>query len=130
MLDAHRQQASGFQFERLAVPVQGADPAVLDALHVLVETGYGQAAFLHGFRLAVENLDFRVDEHPGLAFVLGQVHDDDLLVDVDLGGCQADALGIVHGLEHVVDQLPDVVRHRLHRLGDGAQARVRVFEDL
>lgn len=74
--------------------------------------------------------DRGVDEDARLAAVFAEVHDHDLQVHVHLGGGQADARGFVHGFKHVVDQLTQgVVEHR-HRLGDGAQARVREFENV
>ena len=130
MLDTNRQQPPGFQFQRFAVTAQRPDLAVLDPLNLFIEAGYRQTALLHRFFFAVQYFHLRVDKHPGLVLVLGQIHNDDLFVNVHLGGGKANARRIVHGLQHVVDQLAVGVRHLLNRLGDGAQAGIRVFENL
>ena len=53
------------------------------------------------------------------------------LVEVHLGGRQADAGRGVHGLEHVVDELLQLRSRSRGVIGFrlGAQTRVRVFED-
>jgi hypothetical protein len=66
--------------------------------------------------------DLGVDQHHRLVARFGGVHHDHALVHVDLGGRQAHALGGVHGLEHVVDQLADAVVDGGHGLGHGVQA--------
>jgi hypothetical protein len=71
-----------------------------------------------------------VDEHARFAAVFAEVHHHDLLVHVDLGRGQADARGFVHGFKHVVDQLTQGVVELRHRFGDGAQARIREFENV
>jgi hypothetical protein len=69
--------------------------------------------------------DLRVDQHQRLVALLGGVDHDHALVHVDLGGGQADAVGVVHGLQHVGDQGADARIDALHRLGHGVQARDR-----
>ena len=103
---------------------------MLYPLDVFIKTGYREAAFLHGFALAIQNLNLWVNKHPRFSLVVGQVHNDDLLVHVHLRSGQANAGRIVHGLEHVVDQRKVSVRQFINRLGDGAQTWVRVFENV
>jgi hypothetical protein len=73
-----------------------------------------------------------VDQHQALVAFFRHVDHDQALVHVDLGGGQADALGLVHGLEHVVDQ---PLQGGFGQFGGGngdrlgAQARVGEFED-
>jgi len=57
------------------------------------------------------------------------VDDDDALVHVHLCGGQADAFGLVHGLEHVVDQLANAVVHDGHGLGHLVKAGIWKGED-
>jgi hypothetical protein len=42
---------------------------------------------------------------------------------------QADAIGLVHGLDHVVDQAADSVIDLRHRLGNGVQTGVRILKN-
>ena len=60
---------------------------------------------------------FRVDQHQGLVALLRDVDHDHTFVDVDLRGGQPDALGVVHGLQHVGHQRADTVIDLRHRLG-------------
>ena len=48
---------------------------------------------------------------------------------VDLTGREADAIGLVHGLDHVVDQAADSVIDLRHRLGNGVQTGIRITKD-
>ncbi len=66
-----------------------------------------------------------------MRFVLlrGYIGHQQALVHVHLGRRQPDAGGLVHGLEHVVDQLPELIVHMLHRGGFFPQPRVRKFEN-
>ena len=93
MLDAHRQQPTGFYFKSFAIAIDSVDEAVPDALNILIKSRYRQATFLHGFQVAVEYLNFRVDEHPGFAVVLRQIHHDDLLVQA---AARSKATGRIH----------------------------------
>ena len=61
---------------------------------------------------------------------LGDVDHDHALVHVDLRRGQADAVGGVHRLEHVVDQFGGCARRPPHRLGHRVQARIGVAEDV
>ena len=46
--------------------------------------------------------DLRVDQHQLFFAVLGDIDDDDALMNVDLGRGQADAFLRVHGFEHII----------------------------
>ena len=48
---------------------------------------------------------------------------------VDLGGRETDALGGIHGLQHVIDQVTQWGVHGTHREGLGAQAGVWILQD-
>ncbi|SCZ18074.1 Uncharacterised protein [Acinetobacter baumannii] len=130
VLDAYRQQAFGDFLEGVAIAVEGLDPDLLRSVHVLVEAGYRQAAFLVLVHILGQRFELGVDEYPRLGLVFAEVHDHDALVHVHLGRGEADARGFVHGFEHVVDQLAHRVVDHLHRFGDGPQARIGEFENV
>ena len=81
-------------------------------LHFLVITGHRQAAFL-GDRHAVLLEDLRVDEDVRIFLVGRHVRDEQAPVNVDLRRGKADAWRGIHGLEHVVDQRPQLVIDRV-----------------
>src|SRR5215204_3165235 len=107
VLQTAREQIGGFQLERLAVAVHGAQGDAGGAVDVAEHFGNREAAFLTLRRTVREN-------------DLG-VHDNDRIVlDVDdrqalgppyLGRGEADAPRGVHGLEHVVGQATQLVGH-------------------
>ena len=116
VLDAGGEQFVRFYFEGVAVPVQGINPHSGRAFHLLVEPGHRQAAFFVGRQLIGEWGDLRVDVHLGLVALFGQIHHQQALVHVHLSGRQADAGGVVHGFDHVVDQFAKLVIYLFHRL--------------
>ena len=61
---------------------------------------------------------------------LAQVEYQHALGDVDLGRCQADARGGVHGLEHVVDEGPQRCVDLCDGLRTIAQSRIGKFQNL
>ena len=61
---------------------------------------------------------------------IGDVDDDDPLVNVHLGRRQADAFGLVHRLGHVVDQAANALVDLRDRAGDGLQPWVGVAKDV
>ena len=99
------------------------------ALDAIVNAGDGQAAFIasNTFRALPEH--FRIDQHHGLIALFGHIDDDQPFVNIHLCRCQANAIGFVHGFQHVGNQGANAVIHRLDRLGDGVQARVGITED-
>ena len=58
------------------------------------------------------------------ALLLVQIDHDHPLGNPDLHGGQADAVGGIHALGHVVDQLADLRIHLLHIGGDRLEARI------
>ncbi len=130
MLDAHREQAFGDHLVGFAVTIQRLDPHFLRTVDVLVEARYRQAAFLVLVHLVGQRFEFGIDEDSRLGPVFGQVHHHHALVHIDLRRGQADARSLVHGLEHVVDQLTKLVIDHIHRFGDGAQPRIGKFKDV
>ena len=96
-------------FEEFAFDVLGADfdPGV--ALDLFANVGEGEAAFFFGLLAAAVD-DFGIDEDEAVfgALVEADVDDGDLLGDGDLGGGEADALGGVHAVEHLVDELGEL----------------------
>ena len=62
--------------------------------------------------------------------VFAHVDHDDLLVDIELRGSQADPRGCVHGFGHVIDQLSGFGIDFLHAPGGLVQPRVGVLQDL
>jgi hypothetical protein len=60
---------------------------------------------------------------------VGRVDHDHALVHVDLGRGESDPIGVVHRLQHVVDQTADARIDFGHGLGHRVQARIRVSED-
>ena len=65
----------------------------------------------------------------GCVLVLAHVDHQQAQVHVDLGGGQADARRVVHGLEHVVDQLANAFIHGFDRFCHGAQAGIGELDD-
>ncbi len=66
----------------------------------------------------------------GGILLLGDVDGDDPLGHGDLDRGQADAGGVVHGLEHVVDQPPGLGINRFHRFGDQPEPLVGENNDV
>jgi hypothetical protein len=80
-------------------------------------------------RLAFAPEDFRIEEDPGLALVLGHVNDDEPVMPVHLGSGQADSGGGIHGLEHVGDlALQRRIEHG-HRRCLGAQPWIGILKN-
>ena len=129
VLDADRQHAVGIEGLQLPLGIQRAHAHGGGALHAVVDAGHRQAPLVAAHALGAGLDDLGIDEHQRAAAVLRHVDDDQALVHVDLRRRQADAVGLVHGFEHVVHELPDACIDRLHRAGDRVQARVWVTEN-
>ena len=61
--------------------------------------------------------------------LLAHVEHDHPPVYVDLGGGEPDALGGVHGLQHVVDQPSHRIIHDLDGLGGFPETGIRVLQN-
>src|SRR5574343_1710992 len=129
VLDAHGQQAIGLDVLLFAFAVQGLDFHGAGAFNAVVDAGHRQAAFVAPHAHLAGPGDLGVDQHQGLDALFGHIDHDQALVHIDLRGGQADAFGLVHGLEHVVDGLLQARVKSLHGLGHFVQARIGVSED-
>ena len=129
MLDADGQQAIGLDLARRALGIERAHLHPLGALDAVVDAGHRQAAFVAFHALVAGPQQLGVDQHQALVAFFRHVDHDQALVHVDLGGGQADALGLVHGLEHVVDQLAQGGIDRGDGLGHLVQAGVGVAKN-
>src|SRR6267142_554792 len=104
VLDANGKQALRFKRERVAVLIVGTNLHALRALDQLIDAGHRETSFLDvGYAGRFD--DFRVHEHYQGVAALGDVDDDHLLVQVDLGGGQPDAGRRVHGFGHIGNEL-------------------------
>ncbi len=128
MLDAYGQRTFGLHHDVLAVHVLRLDLYLQRAGDVGVQAGKRQAALLVDLR-AVLLQQLGVDQRQRLVAPLAHVGHQHPLVHVDLGGGQADAVGRVHGFEHVGHELLQLGVERGDRRGAGAQARVGELQD-
>jgi hypothetical protein len=128
VLHAYGKQIVGLELERFAFFVQGANFHTLGARHLLVDSGYGQAAFLVHL-LAVAFEDLGVDQRHQAGSVLADVDDDHALMHIDLGGGQPDAGCLVHGFGHVLHELAEFVIYLGDRFCNRVQKRIGVTED-
>ena len=62
--------------------------------------------------------------------VVGDAYRNDPQVHVHLRGRQADALGLVHALQHVLRELAHAVVDLRHRSGHGVQSGIGVAKNL
>ena len=131
VLDTLRQQPLAGELEGLAFSVQRLDGGLAVPLDLVVMPRHRQAALLDQLGGLGGN-DLGIDHHNRRIFLGRAVHDGESQRDTDLGGCQSNARGVVHGLEHVVDQCLQVVVELFDRLADIAETRiwmVKNFQD-
>jgi hypothetical protein len=74
------------------------------ARHLVVDLRHREAPFVAERHLVAGLDQLGVDQDERRVARFGGVDDDDPLVHVDLGRRQAHAFGLVHRLQHVVDQ--------------------------
>src|SRR5262249_19636849 len=114
-LDADRQNALNVALENSSRTVLRTHPDLGRPFDLLEDPGDRQAALLSiGDTLPREDLG--IDQHYGLVMSLRHVDHDQALVEIDLGSCEADAWGGIHGLEHVIDHTSELgveLRHGL-----------------
>jgi hypothetical protein len=106
MAEGAGEQALAGHRELLAMAVEGADSGPDGAANLLAKAWHAEAALLLDL-LALGGDDLRISQHQlrfGV-FSAGDVNDGDVARDADLRRGQADSLGCVHGLEHVLDEL-------------------------
>ena len=117
MLDADGEHALGVFLDRFALIVQVFELHQCRAFDLVVILGDREAALFIGQGLFRRPDDLGVHEETrrfGLVLAR-QVHDDHPLGDADLDRGEADAWGLVHGLQHVIHQ----GAHRIVDHGDG-----------
>ena len=129
MLDADCQQAIGFQLQRLAITPQGAHADLLSAGHRLIKSRHRQTAFL-AFLQPIAGDDFRVDQKQGLVTIIGDVRHQHAQMDIHLRGGKANALGGVHGFQHVVQHAAQGIVHCPHWSSPAAQAGIGKMQDV
>ena len=128
MLDTDRREALGIEFKRLPVAPEGAHAHRRCAPDLVVNARQRQAAFLYAV-LPVAAEDLRVDEYLRLVMAGTDIDNQQPFVHVDLSRRKPDAFGRIHGLDHVIGQLPQCIIDLDDGLGLGAQARVRILEN-
>lgn len=128
MLDADRQQAVGLQFKGFAVAVQRLHPDAVMAGDVFKMAWHRQAAF-KVFLAAAQRFESWIDEYQRRVLFFGNIQYQQALVYIHLGCRKTNAGGGVHGLKHVIDELPQGVIDALDWLGNGAQARIGKLKD-
>ena len=110
----------------LTLPVPALHGAFHRTAYIPLESGYAQTAF------GPELLPFlgdnlRIDQFDQPAVLLTAIHHDNAFKNADLGRGQSDALGLVHGIRHVVQKFLDVRGDLRNRLGQLTKHRVRFF---
>src|SRR3954464_10757296 len=128
----------GFEAVLLSVPAEKVDDDAAVTRHLFVLVGNREATLGIG-EFALRSADDRVDEPEetfalllrGFAFLrlLLDVDGDDVLMHADLRSGEADAVGLVHGLGHVVAQLADGGVHRADGLALFLQPGIRPDDD-
>lgn len=113
-----------------AIDVVSADNDLLGASDVFAKLRNAQAAFtLRVLPLGVNDLGVGEDELGIGVFFECDINHGQPLGDADLWRGQANALGFVHGLKHVCDQLLETVSELGHRLGRFFQNWVSKLND-
>ena len=132
VLQANGQQPARLQLLLLAVEVEILHPHLRRPLDVLVEFRDREAALLVHALLVRRPHHLRIDEDALhlVVVLLRQVHGDDALGHADLDGGEPDAGRLVHGLEHVGDELLHLRVDLLDRFGDEPQPLVGEDQDV
>lgn len=145
MLDGTGEEPGGFEGDGLVFLVGGTDTDAGGAGDLGRDAREAQAAFDAGVGFA-EEFDFGVDEdhghvvvgrnflavHPHLAGAIGDVadvEDAELNGASDLLGGEADAIGFVHGFDHVGSQSEDFLINGGDAAAFCAEAGVAVLDD-
>src|SRR5690606_29241341 len=128
VLDTGGEQTIRFQFEALAIAVQRCHPYRAGARYRLIEAGYGKTALVILAEGVVYNLNLGVDEHQWGVLLLRNIDNNQLFVNIHLGGGKPDARCGIHGFEHVVDGLPQRVIDLRDRRRLASQSQIGKFE--
>ena len=128
VLEDARAQPLRLDRERLTVGVVSLEPHPRRARDRREDAGNRQAPFLGG-RLAALPGDDRIEQRLGAPPLLVSDHDQPER-DADLRRGEADAGLVVHRVDHVGDDGPDLGRHLADGLGAPAEDGVAVFPDL
>ena len=112
--------------ERLATLVLRPYGDPCSAFDLVVVAGDGQAPFLL-LGLAFGRKDLGIDQHLEVVAGLGDIDDDELLVNVHLGGRQSDARRRIHRLGHVADELLELRGEGRNGGRHLVEAGIRIF---
>ena len=139
MLHHPRMKTLGFTHNRLAFRAEPFVANALITLHCATQTRYGQAAFPVLFKYWAQRRDQWIDQDGlryrfgiGVAFAVLKAKNHQLQINPDLRRRQTHAARMLHGLQHVIDQLPELraVEHVIrHRLGNVQQALIAHFQN-
>ena len=128
MLNADRENAIGLLFEGLSRFIKGRDPYPFGAFDVFADIGNGETTFFHlGGSSPFDN--FRIDKTNRLRPFLGYVYYDDLFLNIDLSGRKTNALGRIHGMEHIIDKPFNGLVDGTDRLCPVTQSWIRIVEN-
>ena len=129
VLNANREQIVGHETLRLSVLIEESDFNRLSSLDFVVHTGYGQTPFFAHNVLGAGAHNGGVDHHQRFVFLLRHIQNDQALMEIDLSGGQANALGLVHGLKHVGDGGFESLVKARHRFSNCVQFGVWIAKD-
>ncbi len=130
--------AGGFQPVKqtlllLAVFVEILDPNHRRAFHICELFGNAQTPLFVAGKLLGDTGDFWIDDfdRSGRFLVIARaaVHDKHAMQRANLVGRQANARGVIHGFEHVIEQSAQLVRHVFNRFCLSLERRVRRDEN-
>src|SRR5882762_3952719 len=140
VLDHAGEEVLGDELDGIALPVEALEPHRRVARHHTPHVGHREAALPAVLHLLREGRDDGVDDDGqrdlrslGVALILGHLDHRDLPRHVHLVGGQPGAVVLVHGLDHVVDQLLDGSRADIggrHGLGGLAKHGMTEPRDL
>ena len=146
VLNAGCQQAVARQFLRLAVIIKKGNAALGWTRDIIVKTGYRQAALLIIARFFRRPDNFGIYEKARARFArIGffrivlrrtmpllaptDIHHDHAVCHAHLNGRQTNAIGVIHGIQHVIHQGARVVGYFRNGLRNGFQPLVRHFDN-
>ena len=125
MAEGAREETLARHLDGLAMRVLGADGHALRTHHDAGSAGHAQAPFRAAL-LALGGYDFGIDQ---LNQALPHVHHDRPLEDAHLRRSQAHAVGLVHGVCHILEQNTQAQVEFLYLFGMLAQLLVSDFHN-